>query len=174
MDEVEQKFPEVFPVLNQFRRARIGILVDNVDHGLTLSRRLAGWPVIASADMARDGLSSKDRFVLRQGRSAAAKSAKTVIVTSRCLHDAGALDIIVRADGGLGVPQVKLDSVRPFGSRRPRDVLIIDFDDRHHRMLRARFKQRRKSYLETGWKLLQDRQTDLERFMAQRPEVTWT
>jgi hypothetical protein len=93
-------------------------------------------------------------------------------VTVAGLCDVGRLDYVIRADAGIGIPDVDL-SVNTYVNGRPRAMTIIDFDDLHNSELRQRSQQRRRDYLDAGWRLPLQQPTELELFLNSRPKVQW-
>src|SRR5262249_35815042 len=129
-------------------RLGVGVLVDDVSHGLELSGRL-GWPLLAGEDVDVVGLSSRERAMITGER----RNEQPVVVTGAGMAKAGRFDVLVRADGGVGLPELpgELLRVRHGGGRR---LLLVDCDDRHHPLLRRRSRRRREAYLEAGWRVV--------------------
>ena len=93
-------------------------------------------------------------------------------MTADGLKRAGNFSILIRADGGLGLPRLPQKLLTaPSGHPMPR-LLLIDVADRHHPKLRKWSRYRREAYASANWNLLDaEPLTPLERFLATRPEV---
>ncbi len=129
---------------------RLGILVENIEHALALAKLLPHWPVMASWPVYAAGLSENDCRILESGWCDP-KQKTQFIATAVGLSYAGKADILIRADGGVGLPSGwREDSIRKYG-KCPR--WIIDFDDRFHPELRIRSRQRRAAYIAAGWEV---------------------
>jgi hypothetical protein len=168
---IATRFPDTVSGVRQLNKARIGVLTENVDHALKLGRRLPDWPILAGKSLALDGLTPADMARLQQGRGTSRRT-RHVIVTVAGLCDVGRLDYVIRADAGIGIPDVDL-SVNTYVNGRPRAMTIIDFDDLHNSELRQRSQQRRRDYLDAGWRLPLQQPTELELFLNSRPKVQW-
>jgi hypothetical protein len=146
-------------------KINVGVLVDDVGHGLTLAGKL-GWPLVAAKEVNLTGLSEEDQARIAKSRS----GKKPVVVTADGLARAGHFDVIIRADGGVGLPNMPEESLccRHGVDRK---LVIIDFMDRHHPMLRQRSRRRRNAYLAAGWHVVGiEKATPMDEFMAGRPE----
>ena len=166
---LKQKFPDVAAVLGRGQRMRVGVVVDGVGHGLALAAAL-GWPLVAADDVNEAGLSAAQRLTLKNGRSDRRRTREPVVATGAGLARAGRFDVIVRADGGAGLPAVPATKLRVKGVAGERRLLLIDFIDRQHPLLRRWSRQRREAYTAAGWKVAGEEKTPLERFIATRPE----
>jgi hypothetical protein len=164
------RFPEVAPVARQLARARVGVLVENSDHGLLLGRSLSDWPIVAGQTAALCGLTDAERARLCHDAEVARRSDR-VIVTTAGLAEAGRLDFVVRADAGVGLPRLELAVRQVLLRHRPRCLTLIDTDDQQHPELVRRSGQRREEYSRQGWKLVGDPRTDLDLFLDHRPRV---
>jgi hypothetical protein len=143
----------------------VGVLVDDVGHGLDLSGRL-GWPLLTAEGVNVTGLSAEEKARIKRGR----EGAQPVVVTVAAMAEAGRFDALVRADGGVGLPDLPEKLLRvEHGSER--GLLIIDLDDRHHPLLRQRSRRRREAYVEAGWRVAGVEVSHLDSFLAARPEV---
>ncbi|WP_165253443.1 hypothetical protein [Paludisphaera soli] len=151
--------------------SRAAVLVENVEHALALAARLPAWGLVADHVAHGDGLPRESAGRLRAARNSGASVARPRIVTLAALAevDLGALDVLVRADGGLGVPSALASIV--VGSDAPAAPLrLVDFDDRRHPELRRRSRGRRAAYAGLGWPVDgRPAPTPVERFLAGRP-----
>jgi hypothetical protein len=90
------------------------------------------------------------------------------------------LDVLVRADGGLGLPPMptappgqiilREKNLAKARSGEPR-LLLVDLEDRHHPLLRRRSRERRAAYAEQNWYApgVDPVQERVERFLATQP-----
>lgn len=150
---------------------RVAVLVEVVEHALTLSELLPGWVLITGSDVHAGGLSKKQVRMLSEGLPTTPTTSAPMIVTLAALDavDLGSIDVLVRADGGVGIPPA-LASIPVPADAPTRPLLLIDCDDRHHPELRRHGRSRRAAYAELGWAVDgQPAPTPLERFLATRP-----
>jgi hypothetical protein len=165
-----ERFPEVAALGEERIRGRVGVLVDTVDHGLTLAGNL-GWPLVAGAAVNEQGLSAAQQALLQARRDRRRRTRKPAVVTAAGLAHAGRFDVLVRADAGTGLPPVPAAKLRTR-SGRGRRLLLIDFLDRHHPLLRKWSRQRQQAYRDASWGIAcEPPQAALDRFLATRPEV---
>ena len=166
---LKQKFPDIAAVLGRGQRMRVGVLVDGVGHGLTLAAALR-WPLVAAEDVNEEGLTPKQRVALKKGRNDRRRTREPVVATGAGMARAGRFDVLVRADGGTGLPAVPEAKLRVKGVAGDRRLLLIDFLDRQHPLLRRWSRQRRAAYVAAGWTVAGEEKTPLEKFLASRPE----
>jgi hypothetical protein len=84
-------------------------------------------------------------------------------------------DVLVRADGGVGLPALGSMELTEPNSEPVRLLLVVDVDDRHHPVLRRRSRSRREAYDRRGWFApgVEPVQARVNEFLATRPaEVT--
>jgi hypothetical protein len=166
---LREEFPAVAAHLGKDEMGRVGVLVDDVGHGLRPAAAL-GWPLVAAEDLYAEGLSSEERALL-EGGPPEPGSAEPVVVTAAGLQLAGRLDVLVRADGGPGLPAIPRAKLRVPYSKDCR-LLVVDCDDEHHPLLRRHSRQRRDAYREAGWSVAgEESLSPLDHFLATRPEV---
>jgi len=129
------------------------VLVENVEHGLALSRHLAGWHVIAAPFCSSADLNREHQDILLRGQEMRyAKPRNAIYTFSTFLSvDLSDVKVLIRADGGLG-----LQPLDPGGLVQPacvpqRKLLLVDFDDRHHPRLRQWGRERCGAYAGNGW-----------------------
>jgi hypothetical protein len=164
------RFPAVAALGKGRVRGRVGVLVDTVDHGLTLAAKL-GWPLVAGAAVNGQGLSAAHKALLKAGRDKQRRAGKPVVVTAAGLAHAGRLEVLIRADAGTGLPPIPAARLR-VRSGQDRRLLLVDFLDRHHPVLRRWSRQRQQAYRDAGWAIVGEAPlTALDRFLATRPEV---
>ena len=144
--------------------------MDTVDHGLTLAAK-QGWPLVADAAVNGQGLSAAQQALLKAGRDKQQRTGKPVVVTAAGLAHAGRFEVLVRADAGTGPPPIPAAKLRTR-SGQDRRLLLVDFLDRHHPVLRRWSRQRQQAYRDAGWNITGEApQTPLDKFLATRPEV---
>jgi hypothetical protein len=147
------ELPGLVPAGDDLEAPRVAVLVESAEHGLALAKRLPGWPLLAGPEVWTEGLSSSQAQRLQAGLKARKAKLKKVIVTATGLGFLGRtdIDVLVRADGGTGLPALSEAHLIERHSQAPRPLLLVDLDDRHHRLLRRRSRQRQEAYLERGW-----------------------
>jgi hypothetical protein len=86
---------------------------------------------------------------------AAQSSGVAVLTASRpvtdCNVDLSSAGVLVRAEGGVGLPPLAPEQLVEPDDGPARPLLLLDFDDRHHPLLRRRAALRRRAYAERGW-----------------------
>jgi len=152
---------------------RVVVLVESVDHGLALARRLPGWPLLAGADVCQDGLSREQRGVIELGQVAKDGCWNGAIVTTTGLasvHLRG-VAVIVNASGGKGVPPLSENELTEPNNSRSGPLWMIDFDDRYHPQLRRWSRWRQEAYAEREWYRpgVNPVRVRVEQFFANRP-----
>ncbi len=149
---------------------RVAVLVDTVEHGLRLGKML-GWPVVVAADVITDGLNADELELIKQGHDQQRRTRDHVVVTYSGLDSAGEFDILVRADGGVGTPAIPRSKLS-VPCKSTHRMLLIDFRDEHHPVLRRWSKQRRMAYVEADWSVVgEEERSPLWKFLDSRPEV---
>lgn len=160
------------------------VLVENLEHGSALQRRLPGWPLVAK-DKSPDASIESEEVPFH------------AVVTwegLKSLRHTG-VDVIIRADGGTGLPPI-VDRVTGtsiiYGINNVPDemphvaelspdtasiysknnLILVDFDDRHHQILRRWSRQRRLAYEEQGWYApgVNPTQARVDQFLAAVPK----
>jgi hypothetical protein len=129
------------------------VLVESVEHGLALAKLLRGWPLLTGPDVCRAGLSSAERQALELGKRARKEGCQAAIVTFAGLKTLrlSNLEVIIRTDGGVGLPPVASEELIEPNDRPSQPLLIIDVDDQHHGQLRRRSRHRAQAYAAQGW-----------------------
>jgi hypothetical protein len=149
------------------------VLVENVEHALALAGRLPGWAVRTGPDVHGGGLSAEQAAHLHPHPDPFAAGPFHAIVTAAALPgvDLTRVGVLVRADGGTGLPPLgPAQLVEPDeGPARP--LLLIDLHDRHHPALRRQTRRRQDAYADRGWFApgVDPVQARAERFLADRP-----
>ena len=162
-EQLQTHFPGVWRVLAGKPAGRIGVFVENVEHALVLAKSLRGWPVVASVRLHDEGLTHRERGILRAGRDEFWASKKNVIITADGLASAGQIDVLIRADAGVGqLPKIIYVN-----------EIVIDLNDRHHPVLQKRAKQRRMAYQQQEWNVggKTEMNYHLQQFLATRPQL---
>ena len=142
--------------LNQFVRGpqRVAVLVESVGHAIELTRRLAGWPLLTAEQINTAGLKRWQVRALKDARRLL-PAGDGVIVTHAAAEqlDFRQFDVVIRADGGLGLPP-RLDQLTLEGGEvDQRRLLLIDMADRQHPVTRKWSASRREAYAQAGWHL---------------------
>ena len=127
------------------------ILVENVEHALALTQRLPGWRLRTGADVIEDGLSRGRREVLAKRRALKPRRGRTITTFAGLDRlDVTKYDVLIRADGGRDLPAA-LTSKLSTKWDSPSSLVLIDYVDRHHPVLRRYSRERRKGYAARGW-----------------------
>jgi hypothetical protein len=128
------------------------VLVETVEHALSLSPRLRDWP-IAAGEVVASGLERKqlqiDRDSEARGLHAIATAAGLADLNPGAI-DPGAIDVVIWAGGGRSLPPLRPAILRRCETDEP-GLLVIDCDDRHHPALRRWTRARKAAYEEAGW-----------------------
>jgi hypothetical protein len=134
-------------------RQGVIVLVENLEHALALGRRLPDWPILTGVEVCLHGLPAEKASQIRPASPLGEAHPLYAIVTASGLGtlDMSAVGVVVRADGGVGLPALLGKSFVVTESDPPPPVLLIDFCDRHHPMLRRWSRWREKAYAERGW-----------------------
>jgi len=131
----------------------IVVLVEGIEHAEALVPALPGWDLLPGS----------------AGPAGAGKVRAIATLDGLARPDRDGVDVVVRADGGIGVPAVLAHGwSTPYPGGRP--LILVDFDDRHHPDLRRRSRGRRRAYRELGWAVDgEGPTTPVDRFLATRP-----
>lgn len=163
-------FPEVAAHLLSIRPIQVGILVEGVEHGLELKRLLPNVPLVGGKFIWKEGASGDDLDVLQEADGPLPRHAHA-IVTAQAAEAMGGFNVILRADGGRGMPALpnRLSVKADDDDSR---VLLVDFRDEHHPRLRKWSGSRRTAYVEAGWNV-HGVEVDgpMDKFVALRPRV---
>lgn len=162
---LRMEYPAMWSHLRNDRR-RTCIFVDDVEHGVLLANKL-GWPIATAAGVNQSGLPTQTRWV----HPPQVAAERHVVATSQGLDGANRFDIVIRADAGISLPALAGSHWRQRDDRDDEPLVIVDFDDRHHPLLRCNAGRRRKDYLRGGWSVDGRTLSPLDVFLAERPEV---
>jgi hypothetical protein len=149
------------------------VLAANAEHALALAARLPeeDWLLIASSDAHEAGLTADQVRLLNRPVGPFQPTAVRTITTPAVLPNLDRPGVLVRADGGVGLPALAPEQLveRDDGPVWP--LLLVDFDDRGHPQLRRRARLRWQAYLERGWFApgVDPVQARVEQFLATRP-----
>jgi hypothetical protein len=129
------------------------VLVANVEQALALAPQLPGWPVVAGPGVLTDGLTAEQACRLRALPDPCCLGPLHAIVTPTALSgtDLARVGVLVRADGGGGLPPFGPEALVERDDAPARPLLVVDFLDRHHPVLRSRSRRRRAAYEDRGW-----------------------
>jgi hypothetical protein len=152
------RFPRLADMFAGRRPRTVLVLVEVAEHASALSRLLPDWTCLVTSASAR-------HFVHTGGPPA------WCIATARAARrlDLAAYDVLVRADGGTGLPPgLSAQSLSVVGEHAA--LVVVDFGDRHHPELRHHARCRREAYLEAGWPVGESVQgiPELARFLTPR------
>jgi hypothetical protein len=171
-----QALGEDFPAVPS-KRPGVAVLVENVEHAEALASYLRGWP-LATHHGWKSGCIAKG-FDETQGPVAAYEQGVIATALGIEVVDWTGIDVLVRADGGVGllpVPPSSLGQIvfrennLPEPLRAGARLLLVDIEDRHHPLLRRRSQQRRAAYAQRGWYApdVDPVQARVERFLTDR------
>lgn len=146
---------------------RVAVLVEAIDHAISLAELLPGWPIKSQLDVDVTDLSGRQQQLL------AARSCQWAILPNRIISgsclDLNDFDVVICAGGGKVSPLV---SQRPpiCPVDQPRQLLVVDVIDRHHPLLHRLSRNRRQGYEERNWfapdvSMIQGR---IDRFLRER------
>jgi hypothetical protein len=152
--ELADLLPGCSDLLTDVPARGVLVVVENVEHGLALAGRLPGWPLWAGPDVDAEGLAAGQRRRLLTALPDPFRAdPPQAVVTAAALADAelSRADVLVRADGGVGLPPLGPESLVEPDAGPVRPLLIVDPFDRQHPALRRRSRLRQQAYLERGW-----------------------
>ncbi|WZP00366.1 hypothetical protein EP7_002006 [Isosphaeraceae bacterium EP7] len=150
-------------------RARVAVLAANLEHAMALFNRLEGWSIAAANHADLDGLPQGDRALVEVHDEVA--EGHGIIVTPSAIDGwfLGDLDVLIRADGGAGLPP-KLCGIAVPNELTSSPLRVIDLVDRRSAELRRRSRSRREAYRLRGWTVDGVKPpTPLDHFLATRP-----
>lgn len=135
--------------LEQVDPSRILVLVENLEHAETLLRYLPGWPLVGASR--RQALRREARVLGRadwdwEGRPPAIVTATAAEGLNLC-----GIEVILRLDGGVGLPPLSLPGCLETDGPDARPILLVDCLDQQNKTLRKRSRQRWSAYLKEGW-----------------------
>ena len=143
-------FPRVAKAIRHGRTDRLAILVDNLEHGIDLAKRLPDWKLATGSYVNTGGLNQRDQALLRK-RTNWTWGTPTIFTTAAADQiNPQLLDVLIRADAGTGLPPFNEDKLALHQSVNHR-LLLVDFDDRRHHQLRRWTTLRRQAYRRAGW-----------------------
>jgi hypothetical protein len=153
---------------------RVAVVVEALEHALALAARLPGWPLVVGPDVVAGGLRRDERHRLAGRHQADDALPNRMIATPAGIAAMvkGTFDVVVRADGGTGLPEA-FAGLAIASAAVDRLLVLFDLDDRHHPELRRWSRQRREAYAACGWiGAGTPLERAVERFLASRPEGT--
>jgi hypothetical protein len=134
---------------------------------------LPNWPLIAGNDIWDKDLSEDDRSVLRRALRTSWRVDTDAIVTSAGIVGAGDFNVLIRADGGMGLPSIPKEALTA-GNDEDNHLLLVDFNDRDNPVARMWSRMRRQAYSNAGWHVVGESVlSPLEQWQAERPKVIW-
>jgi hypothetical protein len=148
------------------------LLVQTVEHALELARRLPGWHVVAGSLVNEEGLTAEQIARLHPAPNPFRVGPLRAIATAAGLEQMHLydVDVLVRADGGIGLPPLGPYHLVEGPVRPVRPMLVIDCHDQHHPLLRRQSRARLQAYEEQGWPApgIDPVQARVEQFLASR------
>ncbi len=153
--------------------ANVLLLCENVEHALALARQLPIWPLFAGTNIHEVGLSAEQVRRLHMPPDPYRTGPLHVIATTASIDDVdlAEIDVIVRADGGVGLPPFDLDKLAESDKGGSRPLVLVDCLDLHHPILRRQSRRRQQAYAERGWfaPVADPVQSRVQRFLASLP-----
>jgi hypothetical protein len=149
------------------------LVVESLDHALSLTTRVKDWILVTGPDLNLTGLSpSQERLARGHCRPGAPSRSimpvRTFLATFAGLPelDWGLVDLVIRADGGSGELPLPAKALNAASDRAP--LQVFDIIDGHALFWRKRAHQRQAAYEAIGWATPeQDAATHrIERFLA--------
>jgi hypothetical protein len=158
---IGQDFPAAVTNLRGGNPLSVIVLVENVEHAQALSPYLPGWP-LATNSVVKSGWGGQAFKGAGRPVEELTGDKNGVIATAQGIGmlDLRQIDVLVRGDGGVGLPPMtsfptgkillRENNLPGTPGGEPR-LLLVDFEDRHHPLLRRRGRQRRAAYAGRGW-----------------------
>jgi hypothetical protein len=144
---------------------RTVLLVDSVEHAVELTRWI-DWPVALAenADIGALPPPLANELAQRPASIYGNERGRIVTVAAANVIDWGKVDVVIRADAGIGLP-----AIAPHSADGP--LLLVDVDDRRNRVLSRLAARRRWAYQRAGWYAL-GADPEVERLSEFQREIT--
>lgn len=138
----------------------VAVLAADVTHAIEIAQRLPGWRLIAGGEFTQADLSDWERGILSRPPEQIATGPR-LIVTMAGIANAPwlAIDTLIRADGGPGMPGLKLRDLTVL-TQHDRPLFLIDLVDRHDPQFRKWTRSRKAAYLKNEWSAARGNATD--------------
>ncbi len=146
---------------------RVAVLVDTIDHAIALAEHLPDWPIWTASNLDNIFLNEQQRQLLR--RRSCQWARPNICIVPGWIPNADHFDVFIWAGGGRVSPLVsQRPPICPVG--QPRQLLVIDVDDRHHPLLRRWSRSRLKAYQQINWFApgISMRDGRIDRFLRER------
>jgi hypothetical protein len=173
-EELVRNLPKIKTALDNAPIRGILVLVENLEHARELAQLLPGWALWTGENVHEEGLRPVQTNPL--GTPPNPFGPARAIVTAERLRDVllNEVDVLIRADGGVGVPPFGAGSLVEPDFENPRPLLLVDFNDKNLPVLRKWSKARKHAYEEHSWLAPgQDpMQWRVEHFLETRPGRT--
>jgi hypothetical protein len=122
----------------------VAIVVESPQHAARLAKALPDWQVVTANSL--KSLINRDRDLLAIPFGAVGwKFIVTLTALPRMNLDG--IDFVIRAASGPEL--LEIDPISKFGDETP--IAIVDFKERHHRLLSQWYRNRRNAYRKAGW-----------------------
>jgi hypothetical protein len=175
-EELAKALPGMELMLDDGPLRDIVVFVENLEHGLALARLLPNSSLWTGENVNEDGLSPDQGKLLHPPPHPFQVGPFTAIVTAGGVRNVimSDVDVLIRADGGIGLPPFGLTSLIEPDQSSPRPLLLVDFNDCHSPVLRRRSNRRKHAYDGRGWQApgKDPKLCRVELFLASRPERT--
>jgi len=151
LELLRRHYPDVARDLLNLVPQRVVVLADAIEHVVQLGKELPAWPIRTGQNVVDAGLTNHHREILRRGRSRWNVEGYC-IATVDGLQDfePGAFDTIIWVGSGPHLPLIPESQLICPATREGRR-LLIDFNDRHHPVLRRWSRRRREACEQVGW-----------------------
>jgi hypothetical protein len=130
------------------------VLASNVEHAVDLAARLPeDWLLCADWGACEAGLTPDQVRLLHRPTTPFRAGPLYAVTTTAVLAnlDLSCAGVLMRADGGTGLPPLAPAQLVEPDDGPARPLFLVDFDDRHHPLLRRWARERREAYAERGW-----------------------
>jgi len=154
---------------------RVVVLVDSVEHGLALARRLPEAVVLADEACCTTGLMKQAKQRLRQGNERRCGDWSLAVATPTGLGgvDFNRVSTVIRAEGGTGLPAIAPEQLVVRNDQPQPPLRLVDVDDQHHATLQQWSEQRLRAYRQRGWLAAGEDPITVraQQFLEERPDV---
>lgn len=132
-------------------KMRVVVLVQSPEHAAALADRLSEWPIVTGEFVELGQLRRQWSTVLRE-RMTDDTTARLLIATFAAAGriDWSSTDVVLRADGGAGLPPIT-DAALATSRLHPAPLVLVDVHDCAYPAGRERFQMRQEAYADRDW-----------------------
>ena len=131
------------PEIPKAGRPAVVVLVESVEHGKELLKRLEGWELVDRVP----GSTEPDKFSEAKG---------TIVTAVRAAKDGFDADVVIRATGTTGTGMFRKFPSESNNNRKA-SLLVVDFADEHDDLAQADTRRRKREYELLGWTVIAPR-----------------